>query len=157
MKQWHRSHSKQSELNVEKKLHIASHYIANAGCHSSKMIRRKTKDFSWRFVQFAENGTTRDVKIFLWPFFVTKKKLLYGNARNVNKSRNMKLPFTDEEWHTLEAKSGSFKSHTYMKNYFGQFWNKIKKVVFVFRKFSGKCPRWSSFLEKLQTLLLATF
>ena len=85
------------------------------------MIRRKTKDFSWRFVQFAENGTTRDVKIFLWPFFVTKKKLLYGNARNVNKSRNMKLPFTDEEWHTLETKNGSFKSHTYMKNYFGQF------------------------------------
>ena len=64
---------------------------------------------------------TRDVKIFLSPFFVTKKKLLYGNARNVNKSRNMKLPFTDEEWHTLEAKNGSFKSHTYMKNYFGQF------------------------------------
>ena len=55
------------------------------------------------------------------PFFETKKKLLYGNARNVNKSRNMKLPFTDEEWHTLETKNGSFKSHTYMKNYFGQF------------------------------------
>ena len=40
--------------------------------------------------------------------------------------------------HTENKKNGSFKSHTYMKNYFGQFWNKIKKVVFVFRKFSGK-------------------
>ena len=74
---------------MEKKLHIASHYIANAGCYSSKMIRRKTKDLSWRFIQFAENGTTRGMKIFLWPFFVTKKKLLYGNTRNVNESRNM--------------------------------------------------------------------
>ena len=72
-KQWHRSHNKQNELNTEKKLHIASNYIANVGCHSSKMIRRKTKGFSWRFVQFAENGTTRDVKIFLWPFFMMKK------------------------------------------------------------------------------------
>ena len=36
-----------------------------------------------------------------------------------------------------------------MKNYFGQ--------LFVFRKFAGKCPRCSSFLEKLQTLLLASF
>ena len=60
-----------------------------AGCHFSEMIRRKIKNFSWRFVQFAENGTTWDVKIFLWPSFVTTKKLLYGNAQNVNKSRNM--------------------------------------------------------------------
>ena len=74
---------------MEKKLYLASHYITNAGYHSLKMIRRKTNDFSWRFVQFAENGTTRDVKIFLWPSFVTKKKLLYGNAQNVNKSSNM--------------------------------------------------------------------
>ena len=28
--------------------------------------------------------------------------------------------------------------------------NKIEKVVFIFRKFAGKCRRWSSFLEKLQ-------
>ena len=59
-KQWHHSKSNQSELNVEKKLHITSHYIANPGCHSLKMIRRKTKVFSWRFVQFAQNGTTRE-------------------------------------------------------------------------------------------------
>ena len=74
---------------MDKKLHIAVHDIANAGCHSSKMILWKAKDFSWRFAQFVENGTTRDVKIFLWQSFVTKKKLLLGNAQNVNKSRNM--------------------------------------------------------------------
>ena len=47
---------------------------------------RRQRIFWWRF---AEYGTTWDMKIFLRPFFVTKKKLLYGNARNVNKSRNM--------------------------------------------------------------------
>ena len=34
-----------------------------------------------------------------------------------------------------------------MKSYFGKFWNKIKKVVFVFRTFPGKCLRrspWTS-------------
>ena len=34
-----------------------------------------------------------------------------------------------------------------MKSYFGKFWNKIKKVVFVFITFPEKCPRrspWTS-------------
>ena len=90
---------------MEKKSHIASHYFANTGCLSSKMIGRKTKEFSWHFVQFAENGTTRDVKIILWPYFVTKKKLLYGNAWNVNKSRNMPSRTSLWSYHSLMKNS----------------------------------------------------
>ena len=127
-------------------------------CHSSKTILKKTKDFSWGFVQSAENGTTKDAKIFLWSSFVTKKKLLYGSAQTVNKSRKMPnrtflLNFEVAiHWWGMRThckqKNGSFKSHIYMKSCFGQFWNKIENVVFVFRTFLGKYPQRSSFLEK---------
>ena len=135
MKQWHRSHNKQNELNVEKKLYIAFHYIANAGCYSLKMIRRKAKDFSWRFFQFEENGATRDVQIFLWPSLATKKKLLYGNARNVNKSRNMPSRKFLWSYHSLTRKSAHCKQKAVLlrathiwKIILANFETKIKKL-----------------------------
>ena len=105
------------------------------------MMRRKTKHFSWRFVQFVENGTTRDVKIFLWNSW-RKKSCCMKMLQNVTKSKNMPSRKFLWSYHSLRRNNTHYKKRTVLLRA-AHIWKiilanfeTIKKVVFVSRKFA---------------------
>ena len=68
----------------------------------------------------------------------------------------MKLPFNDEEQHTLQTKKGSFKSHTYMK----LFWPILRennKSYFCLQKVRRETSKVEFISRKIAELSLATF
>ena len=114
------------------------------------------------------------MKISLWPSFVTKKKRLCMEIlKMLIKAETSQIErFFEVTIHwwgiaTLQTKNGSFKSHTCMKSYFGQFWNKIKKSCSCLQKvrrnmstvelISGKVTDTAAcnFLEKNSTAVVS--